>query len=80
MPPELVEQLTIDHHSDTASPRSTIFRDGQAVRTVNGVYGLHMLEFLAGALGVPYRRCIGRGFQAQAIRAALHEHFDPRED
>ena len=37
---------------------------------------LSLLEFLADALGIEYRRCMGRGFQAQAIQQALHQHFN----
>ncbi|MBI1338468.1 MAG: hypothetical protein GC164_16115 [Phycisphaera sp.] len=71
LPIELVEQLTVTHESDTTSPKSTIFHDGQPVASVRGVYGLDLLVFLAGALGVTYPRCIGRGFQASAIKHAL---------
>jgi hypothetical protein len=35
-----------------------------------------MLELLAGALGVKYPSCMGRGFQARAIQQAMRQHFN----
>jgi len=74
LPDPIVRQLTVKHESDLRDPKATIYRDGQPVGSVEGVYGLDMLRFLAGSLGVTYRSCLGRGFQAQAIREALHDH------
>ena len=76
LPQAVVAQLTVAHRSDPAHPKATIFRDGQAVASVTGVCGLQMLTFLAGCLGVEYRHCLGRGFQAEAIRDALHRRFE----
>ncbi len=73
---EIVEHLTVVHRSDTRDPKATIFKEGRAVADMRGVYGLHVLEFLAGAFGVEYRGCMGRGFQASAIRDALRQHFN----
>ena len=72
--PEIVEAFTHTHKSD-GSPKGSIFVGGQAVQSLKGVYGLDLLEFLAQALDVKYRGCLGRGFQAAAIQQALQAHF-----
>jgi hypothetical protein len=74
LPPEVVAHLTTTYKSD-GSPKGTIFVGGRAVKRLTGVYGLDALRFLARALDVEYRDAIGRGFEAQNIRAALHAHF-----
>lgn len=53
----------------------TIFVDGKPVDELAGVYGLRLLEGIAGALGVTYQSFMGRGEQARAIQAALRVHF-----
>ena len=75
LPEPLVQQLTHTHDSD-GTHKGTIQQAGQPVAEVRGVYGLHLLEFLAGALGVSYRQCLGRGSQARAIQQALLDHFE----
>ena len=74
LPAPVVEHLTVTHRSD-GTPKGTIFVDGQPMKELQGVYGLHALRFLASALGVEYRDAIGRGFEAQNIQAALHLHL-----
>lgn len=74
LPPAVVEHLTTTHRSD-GTPKGTIFVAGRAVKELGGVYGLDALRFFASALGVEYRDAIGRGFEAQNIQTALHEHF-----
>src|SRR4051794_16391597 len=76
LPADVVEHLTTRYESD-GSPKGTIFVGGRAVRRLTGVYGLDALRFMAAALGVEYRDAIGRGFEAQNIRAALHSHLKP---
>jgi hypothetical protein len=75
LPAAVVEHLTTTYRSD-GTFKGTIFVDGQAVKELRGVYGLDALRFLARALGVEYRGAIGRGFEAQNIRAALKQHFE----
>jgi hypothetical protein len=79
--PDIVASVTITHRSDTSHPKSTIFKEDRALTEVTGVYGLRLLEFLASALEIDYRRCMGRGFQASAIKQALHDYFQkPQQD
>jgi len=72
LPAEVADQLTVVHRSD-GTPKGTLYRNGQPASAIEGVYGLHLLEFLAGALGVEYRRCLGRGSQACAIQQAIQD-------
>ena len=80
LPPEVVRHVTTTHRSDNSSPKSTIFVSDRPVDSLRGVYGLHLLELLADALGVRYQQCLGRGFQARAIQRALHDHFNPQPE
>lgn len=57
------------------TPKGTIFVDGQAVDSLDGVYGLRLLEAIASALNVSYQSFMGRGYQARAIQMALREHL-----
>ena len=62
--------------SDFSSGKSTIFdpNTGEPVESVNGVYNLSFLYWLANELGVSgYRECFGRGSQAQVIVQAIAE-------
>ena len=74
LPKTVVDYVTHNHASD-GSPKGTIFVKGQPVDDLSGVYGLDLLRFLADALGVEYRRAMGRGFEAQNIQSALKLHF-----
>lgn len=74
LPETVVAHLTREYQSD-GSPKGTLFVHGQAVKALTGVYGLEMLRFLASVLNVEYRGALGRGFEAQNILAALHQHF-----
>jgi hypothetical protein len=78
LPAEVVAAFNVPHASD-GSPKGTLFVDGKAVEQLTGVYGLRLLEFLAEALGVEYRRCLGRGFQAASIREAIRSHFEAQK-
>jgi hypothetical protein len=75
LPSSVVELLTTTHRSDYSDPKSTIFVNDRPVDELLGIHGLRMLQFLADALDVEYRRCFGRGTQAAIIREALHSHF-----
>lgn len=57
------------------TPKGTIFVDGQPVESLDGVYGLRLLEAIASALDVTYQSFMGRGYQAHAIQAALRAHL-----
>ena len=74
LPIDVIHQLTQVHRSD-GTHKGTIFVNGEPETELTGIYGLDLLRFVAGALGVEYRSALGRGFEAQNIRSALHEHF-----
>ena len=76
LPADFVRHLTATHRSD-GTPKGTLFVQGQAVAELRGVYGLHALRFLAGALGLEYRRALGRGSEANNIRRALRSRLAP---
>ena len=74
LPEAVVCHLTVVQKSD-GTPKGNIYVNGQAVRSLRGVYGLDVLKFLAHALDVKYREAMGRGFQAQNVYAALEAHL-----
>jgi hypothetical protein len=78
LPAEVVDFATSSYKSD-GSPKGTIFVKGQPVKELTGVYGLDLLELIARSLSLQYRSCMGRGFQAQAIQQALHQHLAARK-
>jgi len=75
LPSEIVDHFTRRHNSD-GLPKTTIYVAGQPVEELTGVYGLHLLRFLANALGVEYASALGRGTEARHIQAVLQRHFD----
>ena len=74
LPAEAVGYFTETLKSD-GTPKGTIFVDGQPVESLDGVYGLRLLEAIASALDVTYPSCMGRGYQARAIQAALRQYL-----
>ncbi|MEX0774650.1 MAG: hypothetical protein WD042_02925 [Phycisphaeraceae bacterium] len=40
------------------------------------IYGLDLLRQIAMVHQVEYRPCLGRGFEAWAIKQALRQHFE----
>lgn len=71
---QAVEYFTETLRSD-GTPKGTIFVEGKPVDELAGVHGLRLLEAIAHALGVTYQPFMGRGYQAQAIHAALRIHL-----
>ena len=74
LPAEAVGYFTETLKPD-GTPKGTIFVKGQPVDSLDGVYGLRLLEAIASALNVTYPSFIGRGYQARAIQAALRQHL-----
>ena len=74
LPEKAVAYFTETLKSD-GTHKGTVYVDGQPVDKLTGVYGLRLLEAIADAHGVTYQRFMGRGFQAQAIHAALRAHL-----
>ena len=75
LPANVVAHLTRTYKSDLSSPKSALFVKGTPVKELTGIYGLEMLRFLAGALGVEYTPALGRGTEARNIQCALHGHY-----
>ena len=71
--PAFVAQLVRRHHSDGSDPKSTIFKDGQALLYVDGVYTLDILWGAVRPLGLrsPAEMLMGRGFQARSLCKTL---------
>lgn len=74
LPVEAVAYFTETLKSD-GTPKGTIFVDGKPVDSLDGVYGLRLLEAIAMALNVTYPSFMGRGYQARVIQAALRSHL-----
>jgi hypothetical protein len=74
IPAQVVTFLTRTYKSD-GSPKGSIFVQGQAVKSLVGIYGLDALRFFASALDLKYKDAIGRGFEASNIHVALRQHF-----
>ena len=65
------EHLTTEFESDTSSPKTTIFKDGEVQEKVKGIWALDFHYWVASQCGrvrgVHYAEQYGRGSQAQAI-------------
>lgn len=73
LPKEFVDKWTREHKSDSSSPKSTIYFEGQVVRSLEGVYGLQLLYDIASILQLDYPTAMGRGTQAMLIIKAIRE-------
>src|SRR5215813_300450 len=73
------KRLTQRHVSDTSSPKSTIFKDGQIVGMCDGVHNLSLMRAIAGKLGVGDAGAMfmGRGSEARALTNAILNIIDP---
>lgn len=71
---QAVSYFTETLRSD-GTPKGTIFVEGKPVESLDGVYGLRLLEAIASALDVSYQSFMGRGYQAHAIQASLKAHL-----
>ena len=74
------EALIQTFESDTSDPKSTIFKDGQIVKKVEGVHSLTILSVIARNLGVGNAdgMLMGRGNRARALTAAILGILDPK--
>ena len=77
------EHLATEFESDTSSPKTTIFKDGEIQEKVKGIWALDFHYWVAGqcglARGVDYAEKYGRGSQAQAIATALVKWANQKE-
>jgi hypothetical protein len=77
VPQELVTRCTSIYESNFADPKYTISGpDGKPVASMEGVYGLDMLESMIRDFELPHDVKFGRGFQARVYQEALHKHLD----
>lgn len=72
-----VDSVTFEHESDTSDPKGTIFKDGEILSSVKGVYALTFLWRVASLLGVDQSSgahgFYGRGSQARALVGAIEK-------
>lgn len=68
---ELTSYFTQPHRSDGQTAKGSIFREGEVVPEVTGIYGLTVLEHISNALELPMPVFHGRGFKARALHTAI---------
>ena len=75
--PEIVAAFT-ERHMSGDTPKETIFKEGEAVGSMIGVYGLDVLRAIAGAFGISSYK-MGRGSHARHLLEQLLEkgHITP---
>lgn len=77
VPQELVDRCTSIYESDFSNPKYTISGpDGKPVNQMRGVYGLDALASMVRDFNLQCAAKLGRGFQAQVWKEALHKHLD----
>jgi hypothetical protein len=67
---EIVAAFTKVHRSAAGHGKETLYTDGGRVDSLKGVYGLELLEFVAGCFGVDSWK-MGRGFRAAHLLQQL---------
>lgn len=74
LPPGLVPSLTYEHRSSyIGDPKYTVYDPlGRPLPALTGLYGLDLLEFIAGCFGVRSNK-MGRGFRAGDMAQQLLE-------
>jgi hypothetical protein len=81
IPAELIEPLEQKLKSDFKHPKTTLFRDGEPVEELIGVYTLRVLIKIAENIGVHEDALnnafakTGRGFQAQELSEAIIDYL-----
>lgn len=76
VPKELVDKYTTEHVSDTRDYKQTMFDDrGEVIPSVEGVYGLDVLEAINRDLGLPSSTTMGRGFRARQLINQIANHL-----
>lgn len=72
-----LQPIVQSFESDTSSHKSTIFKDGQVVAEVTGIYNLVFLQWLKGRLGIArYSTAGGRGSAARDYVRFIQEWAD----
>jgi hypothetical protein len=75
LPGKFVKRYTKTQRSNFSKYKEIIMVNGEAVKSLEGVYGLELLKGLADALDVEYEDKLGRGSQADAIKKAIIEYY-----
>lgn len=75
-----VSHLDGEHKSDFSAGKSTIFTDGVAVESVDGVCNLDFLYSLVESLNLEYQQYFGRGTQARELVQVLTKWSNSEEE
>ena len=75
-----VSHLDGRHKSDFSTGKSTIYTDGVAVKSVDGVCNLDFLYSLVNSLGLEYLTYFGRGTQARELVEVLTKWSNSEEE
>lgn len=77
VPQELIDRCTTIHESNPSNYKETIFGpDGNIVNQMKGIYGLDALASMIRDFKIDAESKLGRGFQAQVWKEALHKHLE----
>lgn len=77
VPQELVDRCTNVYESDPGDYKQSIFDpDGKLVNQMHGIYGLDALASMIRDFKLSAPDKMGRGFQAQVWKEALHKHLE----
>ena len=75
-----VKDLEHEFKSDFSAPTSTIYKNGEPVESMTGVWSLDFHRYIAGQCGlvrdIDYPELIGRGSQARAIAGAIDRWYN----
>ena len=75
-----VSHLDGRHKSDFSTGKSTIYTDGVAVESVDGVCNLDFLYSLVESLNLEYQQYFGRGTQARELVEVLTKWSNSEEE
>jgi len=81
LPAELIKPLEQKLKSDFSHPKKTLFRNGEPIEELIGVYTLRVLYQIAENIGVEEDALknafskTGRGFQAQELSEAISDYL-----
>ena len=75
-----VKDLEHEFKSDFSAPTSTIYKNGEPVESMTGVWSLDFHRYIAGQCGlvsnIDYPELFGRGSQARVIAGAIDRWYN----
>ena len=78
-----VKDLEQEFKSDFSAPTSTIYKNGEPVESMTGVWSLDFHRYIASQCGlvrdIDYPELLGRGSQARAIAGAIDRWYNEYE-